>query len=254
MKYSLIAVSALSVFALAAPTPASEDNSCAYDKPESSYPDTYQGCLTHNLEEYQYGLGCKYYKPEIKECKHDDYGTDNDKVVSRPHTCKRLAYTVFRCLIGPSRLEMIHTAANIAQLKLLDKAAEELEKAAKEKDAEKYKKALEKAAKELEKAAEEYEHTEDSNHHDGADDSQHHKRAKPEKGEKAKPEKIQKTEKIGRSPKVEKVHKPEKAGKAEKAEKAEKTEKIGKRAKVQKADKPAKADKVPNPDEAAVVP
>jgi hypothetical protein len=95
MKYSLIAVSALSVFALAAPTPTSDDNSCAYEKPESSYPDTYQGCLTHNLEEYQYGLGCKYYKPEIKECKYDDYGTVDDKVVSQLHTCKRLAYAVF---------------------------------------------------------------------------------------------------------------------------------------------------------------
>jgi hypothetical protein len=52
--------------------------------------------LTHNLEEYQYVLGCKYYKPEeIKECKHDDHGTDDDKVVSPFHTYKRLACTVF---------------------------------------------------------------------------------------------------------------------------------------------------------------
>lgn len=83
MKYSLIAVSALSIVALAAPTPASEDKSCVSSKPESEYLATYEGCLTHNLDEYEYKSGCKWYSPEIEDCKHDDNGTDDDNVVSQ---------------------------------------------------------------------------------------------------------------------------------------------------------------------------
>lgn len=94
MKYSLIAVSALSVVALAAPTPASEDKSCAYNKSASDHLDTYQGCLTHNLEEYQYQSGCKWYKPEVEDCKHDDNGDDSDKVVSLSGTRWPLLCTI----------------------------------------------------------------------------------------------------------------------------------------------------------------
>ncbi|KAJ4989145.1 hypothetical protein SVAN01_05407 [Stagonosporopsis vannaccii] len=84
MKYSLIAVSALSAVAAAAPaSPAPvEDKSCVYGKPSASHPGNYQGCLTHNLEEYQYQLKCTWYHPEVKQCNNDDPDYDDDKVVS----------------------------------------------------------------------------------------------------------------------------------------------------------------------------
>lgn len=66
MKFSLIAIPALSAIALAAPAPTIFNKDCVYKKPSVHYSDDFKGCLAFNADELKYKLSCIWYKPQVK--------------------------------------------------------------------------------------------------------------------------------------------------------------------------------------------
>lgn len=67
MKFSLIAIPALSAFALAVPAPTNDkDKDCAYKKPYVHYSDDNKGCIAYNADELKYKTSCMWYHPKIK--------------------------------------------------------------------------------------------------------------------------------------------------------------------------------------------
>ncbi|KAJ8109355.1 hypothetical protein OPT61_g7518 [Boeremia exigua] len=89
MKYSVLLVSALSAFTLAAPAPTFLDKSCAHKKPAGHYADDYKGCLAYNIDEVKYKVKCIWYDPKLKHCKHDDKEKDHDKDHDKGHGPKK---------------------------------------------------------------------------------------------------------------------------------------------------------------------
>ena len=76
MKFSLIALPALSAIALAAPAPTLFNKDCIHKKPYKHYSDDWKGCIAYNADEMAYSVKCLGYKPEIKICKPDDKKDD----------------------------------------------------------------------------------------------------------------------------------------------------------------------------------
>lgn len=66
MKFSLIAIPALSAIALAAPAPTTKEKDCARSKPYVHYSEDWNGCVKYNADELKYKLSCVSYQPKIK--------------------------------------------------------------------------------------------------------------------------------------------------------------------------------------------